>query len=379
MIGYILTEDNIELLRIIYSYGGYTRVSHIAKLFPGLSYNSLFVKLNKLEEMKYLTSRRLKNNSKQEQKTYQVTHATCKLFNNPDSYFRKKHQEEYIYRALIKNYFLCTIHRELKECIVTDNEKKISLFEEESFNKALLPRKYNKEESFIHVEETPIDFTKCNNKKLLYNNEVIFNDSLSQIIIVYIDQYYKGPKRQVISLINKYIDLIQSGGNVEINLLIVVDEEVREKQYRAYINKFLDSHGYVEKISTNLLNIYKDFLLKFNEKNTGLYKEILDNFKTGKLRESIVNQVSSVEYNKVPYEHERIINNVKLKGDKYILERVKEIVNEDKNKDSSGEKIEKFFNVLFLLEYNKYISFSKEIKRKFDIRLYKIDKAIYQV
>lgn len=378
MFGYVLTEDNKELLRIIYSYGGYTRISHIEKLHQGLSHVSLYNKLNKLENMKYLTSRRLKSNSKKEQNTYQVTAATCKLFNNPDSYFKKWHIEEYIYRALIKNYFLCTIHKELKENIVTDNEKKISLFVEESFNKELLPRKYNGEESFIQVEETLIDFTKCNNKKLLYSDEVLFDDSLRQIIVVYIDQTHIEPKKQMISLINKYIALVRNGGNVNLNFLIVVDDEAREKLYKNYINKFLDLHEYID-ISPELLRYYKDFLLTFNKNNTELCKKISDSFDGGNFKKNIMENVMKITYNKVPYEHEIIISNVKSKGKNYILERVEELANEEKNRELLGEKVEKFFNILFLLEYNKYISFSKEIAKKFDLKVYKIDKKIHEM
>lgn len=375
--GYILTNDNLDLLKIIYEFGGYTRIKNIQLLYPGISNKSLYLKLKKLEDMKYLKSMRLKTNSKKEQITYQITFLTCKLFNNPNSYFRKKHNEEYIYRALIKNYFLFSIYNKLGEIIIGNHDERILLFEEGNFNKELFPKKYNKNESFIHFEEMVIDFTKNKGRKLLFNEQLLYDDNSKNVIIIYVDEYYKEPKKQIIKLINKYINLINTGGNFKINFLVVTDNDNnRNKIYKVEIDKFLEKHYYVERISNKLLTYYKDLLLKFSDKNK--HQSITESYKNGSMKEIILNDISKIKLERLNIEDNNIIESVKIMGENYIIDAVKQIVDNHTNIEESFLEIEKLFRKLFLLEYNKYINFGTEMKKKFEIKTYKIDEKIYQ-
>lgn len=374
---YILTDDNIELLKIIYEYGGYSRVKNIELIYPGISYSAVHHKLNKLSNMNYLNSKRLKSNSMKEPSSYQITFPTCKLFNNPDSHFRKIHQEEYIYRALIKNYFFCSIHKEFKDVILSENEKRICIFEEGNFNKNLFPMKYNKNNSFIHFEEIVIDFTESTGKQLIYNDEILYNDKSKNVIIVYIDQYYKVPNKQVINLINKYINMINEGGNFNINFLIVTDDKNRDCIYKKFTNAFLENHCYTERISNKLLLYYKDFLLKC--KDIKYHKNIISTYENGELKNKVINYISKIPFAKLSNEDDNIISNIKLKSENYILEKVKEIYSKQTDTDAKFVETEKFFNALFVLEFNRFINLGIDIKKKFDIKSCVINERIYEI
>lgn len=379
MVGKILTDDNKELLKIIYYYGGYIRVSHLGLIYPNITPTSQFRKLNKLKEMGYLTARRLKTESKKEPITYQVTKPTCRMFFNPDSYYRKKHQEEYIYRALIKSYFCCELHNELGDQILADHDDRVQLFMKGNFNKELFPRKYNKDDSFIHFEEFQINFTQTKGKKLINNDELLYDDLVKRTIIVYIDQYYKNVRKQMITFINKYINLVQSGGDFLIDFLIVVDDEDRKLLYQKEIQDFLKRHVYKDRLSDQLIKYYRDFLVKNYEQDTVKVNEINESYLNGKLKKDILERVSNTNLNIITDQQKSIAQQVNIKGETYIIERLKNIVKTAGNFQAAYDILEQFFNNLFILEYYNYFSLSSgERKKKFDIKVYKIGQKIYQ-
>jgi hypothetical protein len=373
---YILTENNKELLNIIYRYGGYTRLKHLQLIYTGISHSVLYRTMNKLEEMKYLNSKRLKTSSKIESITYQVTFPTCKLFNNPNSYFRKKHQEEYIYRALIKSYFLCSIHNRLSSRILTDNDDKINHFKKGNFSYELFPRKYNGKDYFIHFEETVIDFTEHQGSSIQYKDTLLYDDSDKQSVIIFFDEYYKQPNKQVIKLVNRYINMIKQSGDFTINFLIVVDDDNREEMYKKFINKFITSHVKSDEISDTLLKYYRDILLKF--KSVDDREEIINKYNSGELKKEIINHVSKIPFDKLDSYDKEIIDNINLKREQYIFEKIQNIIKVYENVTDSFTDIEYFFLKLFILEYNKYLNFGVNYTKRFDIKTYLIDDKIYQ-
>lgn len=377
MIGYTLTNDNYDLLKSIFYFGGYIRVSHLKFLYPDVSFTNQYRKLDRLEKMGYLTSRRLKTNSKQEEKTYQVTKSTCRLFFNPDSYFRKKHKPEYIYRALIKSYFLCSMRPYLDDLILADHEDKEEIFKRGNFNQELFPRKYNKDTSFIHFEETILDFTKNNGKIIKYNDNILFKDNSNSLIVVYVDQYFKDVRNQLNSLINKYINLIKSNGSYNINFLIVVDQDNRYKFYMKAIEKASLGNITKDKISTELINVYKDFKLKVLENDLNSTKIFLNDYKNGKIKDSIILKSNNMV---VPIDNgiKNIINSVKLKGIVFVKEYVLEQIKIKGSFINADADCEEFFNLLFYLEYNNIVSFSNSFKKLFDVNVFKIDRKFYE-
>ena len=376
MIGKILTDDNKKLLELIYYYGGYVRSYHLENIFDGLVHSSIWKKLNKLVEMKYLTTRRIKTNSKREPVTYQVTKPTCRLFLNPDSHYRKKHQEEYIYRALIKSYFCFYNHLDLGSIIIADHNKRVLKFEEGEFNKDFFPKKYNKNVPFLHFEEFILDFTNDRGKKLVYNDEVLYDDSMNSLVLMYVDEYYRDVKKQIYFIINRYIDLINSGGKYSINFLIIVDDAAREDLYNSSIVDFINRYSYKEKISNKLIKIYFDYLMKFygsDDKKEILKAEYID----GKFKKQILDRVSNTYFSSLNERQLSLLNELKLKREIFIVDKVKNYITE-LGVEESNKLIEQFFLDLFLLEYYNHFNLSSDINQKFDIKVYKIDKKIYE-
>ncbi|MEW9080969.1 hypothetical protein [Terrisporobacter glycolicus] len=376
MIGKILTKENQELLRLIYSYGGYIRISHLEYIKPGVSHTAKYLLLDKLVKMKYLTTRRLRTESKREPITYQVTKSTCRLFLNPESYYRKKHKEEYIYRALIKSYFCFQNHIELDENIVSIHEEKIKIFEAGKFNKDLFPRKYNKDSSFVHFEEVLINFTQNKGKNLMCEGQLLYDDSMNTLLVTYIDQCFIDIKKQIVFIVNRYIDLINSGGIFNINFLIVVDDDKRKMAYNQEIIEFENRYMYREKLSDELIKFYLDYLVKYYD-DISKAEELHSEFKSGELKKKVVDRIKTFKFNELTEQQNLILNEVSLKGKTYIINKLKEIVSTYGGFQKCFEIMDSFFTNLFLLEYNNYFSLNNEVQKKFHIKTYKIAEKVH--
>jgi hypothetical protein len=380
MFGKILTEENKNLIKIIYEYGGYIRVSHLDYLYPNLLHDSKLKKLEKLKGMRLLTSRRFKSNSKREPVTYQVTKASCRLFDNPDSYFRKKHQPEYAYRALVKNCF-CLENYKLQDAIITNHDERLNLLIDNQFSKELFPRKYNKESSFEHIEELIINLTDKKGYKIINDDELIFDDNVDRLVLVYIDKYFVAVNKQISTLINRYIDMILRGGNCYVDFLIVVDNDNRKKLYDNAISKFLVKNVYKDRISDITTKINMQYLESYYDsinKNDD-YNIISAEYEKGIFKKNIIQRISNICIDSISDYHKAIIEGVNLKGSSYILDRVKEIIKQKGSLVDAKADIDRFFNDVYLLEFNNYISLNEGIrKKKFDIKTYLVSKKIYE-
>ncbi len=386
--GRILTEDNRNLLKIIYSYGGYMRVKHLDILFPLISSRNRIKKLDKLVEMNYLTKRRLKTDSKIEPVTYQVTQKTCKLFNNPDSYFRKKHNEEYAYRALLKSYFCCEIYKDLGDYIVAAHEDRMALFTMGKFKEDTFPRKYNKDSSFIHLEEITLDFTKKSNAALT-KGEMIYDDAEPKIVIIYIDKYYIAIRHQLTQLVNKYINMILSGGVFRVDFLVVTDDKERGEIYKKEAEKFTRMH--ITKTSNydnssiidTTLKYYKDFLSNYYEKKEDeIKRKRLDEYyKSGEFKREMLDRYKkSIDENLNENEIKKL-SEIKEMGSKYIEEGMKTAF---KNAGGFAKldivkiEMDRYFAGIFKIIFSSFATTkSTNSTNKFDIKVYQVDEKIY--
>lgn len=377
MIGKILTKENTELLKLIYSYGGYVRISHLDHIFAGISHVSKFKKLDKLQTMKYLTCRRLKSDSKREPVTYQVTKSTCRMFLNPDAYIRKKHQEEYIYRSLIKSYFCFQNHNEIGPWIVTDHDARVKLFEDGEFKKDCFPMKHNKDSSFIHFEELVLDFTQKEGKELSYNDRILYDDNISRAVILFVDHYYRDINKQIYFIVNRYLNMINNGGKFQIDFLIIVDDPIRENLYNEAIAKFLERYMQRDRISDLLAKFYFDYLVKYHDNDTKT-EELKGQFLDGTFKRNIIDNIEKNAIRNLTDQQISIQENVALKGVNYIIERTKSIVNDYGGFKNCYEIMSQFYRNLFYLEYYNHIKLDSELRKMFDIKVYKIAEKIYQ-
>lgn len=386
--GRILTEDNRSLLKIIYRYGGYVRAKHLAFLYPEILGKSRIKKLDKLAEMKYLTKRRFKTDSKIEPVTYQVTQKTCKLFNNPDSYFRKKHNEEYAYRALLKSYFCCEIHNKLGDHIIADHDDRTELFVSGGFKEETFPRKYNKDSSFIHLEELVLDLTKKENT-VLAKDEIIYDDTEARAVIIYIDKYYIAIKHQLTQLINKYINMILSGDAFRVDFLIVVDDKERGDIYKKEAEKFTSiyTHKQNKYSDGNILDItlkyYKDFLLSYYEKKEDEIKKksIEEYYESGVFKREILARYREGKSNTLTENDRKMLSGIKNMEAKYIEEGMKMAFKRAggfSKIDTVKAEMDSYFDKIFSLIIGNFaVREEAKIVKKFDIKVYQVSEKIY--
>jgi hypothetical protein len=376
MAGRIFTAQNKNLLKMIYDFGGYIRITHL-DCISQISHQYKWEMLNKLVEMGYLTARRFRTDSKIEPVTYQVTKPTCAMFNNPDCYFRKKHIVEYAHRALIKSYFCFENYKTLGESFITDNNDKTEFFRNAEFNEAFFPRKTNKGKSFIHFEELAIDFTGNKGNAFTNGGETLYSDDEKKIIIVFIDKYHVPVKKQIALLINRYIDLIRSGGSYRIDFLIVVDSEERKALYKKDIESFINKNVTVDRISNELMNIYWEVLYKTGDEESREELIAIRNNGYKALKERITDNSRKINSGVLTAEQINITSQVKLMGETFIKETLK--ANYTKYSIDEFKKFYKsFFDNLFYLEFHNHISLDKNAVRSlFDIKVYRIGCTVY--
>ncbi len=101
-----LNDNDFDLLRKIFEFGGYTTSLSVNAYRNDISSVAVFYILKKLTEGGYLREIPFYSDSRKNALVYQVTSKTCKLFDNPHSYYRKRHEDSYIIRQLIKQHFL---------------------------------------------------------------------------------------------------------------------------------------------------------------------------------------------------------------------------------------------------------------------------------
>lgn len=366
-LGKMLTEENKRLLKMIYLYGGYVRVAHLDFIYPYITHRARVKHLDKLADMGYLVKKRLKTNSKCEPVTYQVTKRTCAMFEDSESSLCKRHYEEHVYMSLIKSRFCVEVHKLLEEHIVTSRKEIVELFKRGNFKEGTFPDK--------RFEELLLDFTQNKGLELRNNDKLLYDDCDSKIIIVYIDQHHMGTKQQI-EFITKRYDLAKLEGDFSVRFLIVTDDEKREEAYKRDIDKHV---FFSEYISKRTIELYKDVLCMMHINDTAKVKEIEESFSSGKLRTDKIEFMRS----KKPFlislneQQKAIVEGVKLHGEKYIMDVLRgyyKTYKEDGNIKNFQVKSIEYFEQIFLLEYNKYISLETE---KFEMKVYRIGKAMH--
>lgn len=242
-----LNDSDLHLLKKIFEFSGYTTCPsiNIYKTDRDISNNRRF--LYKLIENGYLKEHQFYSDSRRDTIVYQVTSKTCNLFHNPGSYFRKKHPECYIIRALIKQHFFFEICKDFEANIVSVHEDRVNLLTNElDFDIAILPKKRDGDTCTTHVEETILDvrgrrhgYLTCDETgSILFD----FEKTNRGIILVYIDKSDISFYKQLMSLYEKYKAMIDKGF-VRIDFLIVVDNGEREAAYKEIIGKYFKSPG----------------------------------------------------------------------------------------------------------------------------------------
>lgn len=361
-----LNDDDMDLLKKIFEFSGYTTAFSLGnyKEDRDISNNRRF--LYKLVEGRYLHQIQFYSDSDRDIMIYQVTAKTCNLFNNPHSYFRKKHDDTYIIRALIKQHFFFEICKDYCPCIVTENSKRIRLLSDGlGFDKELLPRKYNADSSFIHVEEYILDLRNTNGCFLLCraNKKNIFQDTNSKIFFIYIDKYQSNPVPQLLSLIERYKMLVHLE-KIKIGFLIIVDIEAREKQYRKAISTHFHqslNDNMVYDIPQNIINLHLRIL---EEKLDVGHDRILTLDSEIKDKYSVPFIITANDLDSIP------VNDIRLHGIKAVYKLTGKILDVNISLDAKREGIHQLFSRLYkLYSAGRFLQ-----TNNYDIRIYRINR-----
>lgn len=246
-----LNDNDLDLLRKIFEYGGYTTSLSVNTYRSDITSVAVFYTLKKLTEGGYLKEIPFYSDSRKNALVYQVTAKTCKLFDNPHSYYRKRHEDSYIIRALIKQHFLFEICREFNQSIIAENDKRIRFLAQElGFDEGLLPKKYNKSVPLTHVEEYIIDSRTMQGKELYCKSsgESIYRiNEKSGLIIIHIDKATANVAAQLMSLIERYRPLLELN-KIKIDFLAVVDSKKREYSYTKAIERIAKQQSLQERL-----------------------------------------------------------------------------------------------------------------------------------
>lgn len=294
-----LNDNDRELLRKIFEYGGYTTSLSVIAYRNDISSVAVFYILKKLTEGGYLREIPFYSDSRKNALVYQVTAKTCKLFDNPHSYYRKRHEDSYIIRALIKQHFLFEICREFEHSILTDNDKRIQLFTQGlGFDEGLLPKKYNKGVPLTHVEEYIIDARNMQSREMYCKSSremVCRMDEKTGIVVIYIDKATANVASQLMSLIERYRPLLDLG-RIPISFLAVVDSKKREYSYVKAVEKIMRQQPGVQ---DKLINLHTQILKSHLGVEPGKVNEL-----PVKIREkySLVKDISEDDTEGIPLE-----------------------------------------------------------------------------
>lgn len=384
-----LNEREINTLKVMFNGGGYFTQKHINALYPNISNKSNWVVMKKLVELDFI--KEFDNDIGENTRLYQVKSATCKLMNNPDSYFRKRHSESYIKRALVKGYFVSSNFDKLYSSMIFDNEDKINFLMDKGFNRSILPTKknYNTKskifDDMIHIEEVLIDFTECKGRKITFNDEVIFDDSTPKIVVCYIDKNISSAK-EMFALLRDYEGMIRS--NVIPVEFLVVSSDIKksisfERIKDRIVNQVLGESdpGYDEhlkdKIEIDIVKRYcqvRGSYIKNILGEDGKLEELKKHTNDGTLYKELIKKQEQMPLSFLTNEDKDIIENFSKKAYNYIDETIKQYI-KFKDKDGYISAI-KFINNVMRLDYYGCLDNNK-ISSKTKIKNYYIDVNFY--
>lgn len=359
-----LTDLDRQLLRKIFEYSGYTTSISLNTYRNDKTLRNMQYFLNKMLQLGHLKKLQFYSDSRKDVLVYQVTGKTCRLFGNPDSYFRKKHEPTYTIRALVKQHFFFEICRALETNILANHYQRLSLLVDTiGFDPGILPKKHNKDTSFIHIEEYILNFLIPSSKELFCpaSEEVLYDDREERLIIVYIDKYQVNPAAQLFNLVEKY-RLLSEQEKIKLDFLVVVDYAERAVQYRNIICK---RFGGI-KIERNAQQIDEHIIL--------YHRDILINrfhVPAQQLRNMV--QETQVKYSQTQNVSKEELESMAVSvNTQDILEAIKDgtnaILNEDFSENDKLKKLTAFFRKIYRL----YAAGMFDKRLMFDIKVYQI-------
>lgn len=362
-----LNEKDRKTIEVVFNCGGYFSQHHMNMLFSDLSNQSNWERLKKITDLGYLKEHLLNSNSTNEPVIYQVTAGACRMMNNPDSYFRKKHNKSYIKRSLIKGLFVVENFKEIYDSIIFDGREKIQFLVGKGYNENSLPTKKNYNvhtkifDELSQVEEMIIDTSKLTEKpKFLSNID-------ADIVFVYINKEHPSSiTAQVRILFENYRKIIEEG-KAKVGFMFVADSKKRTELYKKIADiEAVKSFKINDKIASDNIKSVDDLLIKTYVGVQKKYLEIKGNhdqisklieaFEKGEMKKKIESELAQKKLEKLePHQQERI-RLYNHKPIKLVQDYVKNIL--QKEGEAGFKTAIGFLKDIILLNYNNYINFT---------------------
>lgn len=340
-----LNDDDTNLLKKIFEYCGYTTCPSINNYRTDRDQCNNRRFLYRMVENGYLKATPFYSDSYRDVIVYQVTAKTCKLFGNPDSYFRKKHSETYIIRALIKQHFFFEICKDFEENILSLHEDRLDILTKGiGFDMALLPKKRDDTTLTTHVEEFILDVRGLKQDNLTCSKtvELLFDFITSPhgIIIVYIDRSEVNYYTQLMTLYQRYKPMLDKE-LVKMDFLIVVDSEERQASYTKSIDRCFGTHF------KKPMEIHDSFIklhMKILQETLNIpYIKIKDMPEKIKQKYSEPQELSGEDYEGIPFKE------IRLHGIKALEKAAFAVIQSNPDIYSKTGSISEFFKKVYKL------------------------------
>lgn len=367
-----LNAKDTKTIEVAFNCGGYFSQLGMNTLFSDISNQSNWERLKKIVDLGYLKEHLLDSNSPNEPVTYQVTGGACKMMNNPDSYFRKKHNKSYIKRSLIKGLFIVENFVETYDSIIFNGKDKEQFLLEKGYSEKSFPTKKNYNihtqvfDDIMQVEEMIIDTSKMAVRpKCLSNMDV-------DIVFIYIDKEHPSSiTGQIKILLENYRKIVEED-KARVGFLFVADNKKRAELYKkiaeieiSKIFEFKDKSisDNTRSIDDSLLKTYVGVQKRYLEIK-GNYEQIpklIEALERGETKKKIESDLAQKKLEKLEVHQQERISLYNNKAIDLIQNYVREMLN--KEGEAGFKTVIGFLKDIILLNYNNNINFSSDEKK----------------
>lgn len=356
-------EEDMELIWKIYEFGGYATFPAINcyrnKRDPSTNKRCIY----RLVDCGYLRPIPFYSDSDRDVMVFRVTAKTCRQMGNPNSYLRKPHDPTYIIRALMKQHFLFELCNGFYPYMIASNEKRIELLTRElGIDAEFLPKKYNAESSFVHIEEYILDVRNC--REIPSNSCITLEDAAQKILFIYIDKYQSNPSAQLLSLINRYKGIIAGAEKIKMGFILVTDSEARERQYLKAVERHLciDTAAYANcPIPEDVINLHSKVLIENFNYTSNRVSQMTDEIKNV-YRKSV--PITESDYEGIA------VDDIKKSGINGLKRCVEDVISSGKSKAEIRNMIHMLFAKVYKLHAAGVLSSIKE----YNVQIYRIGR-----
>ncbi len=321
-----------DILHHIYVTGGYTTIESLME-YLDVSKRTAWKYLEYLSKgsikERFLKRVNEETRNPHEKIIYQVTAKTCKMYNNKDSYYRKKHPPEYIIRSLLKNGYF-SFYKEVKDKCIFLSEDKLNY---------LL--------TIYPMDIIPVKYVAGEKKILSFEDTILPLENGFKII--YFDKDVT-IKNQINTIYTNYASLI-GVKSVPVYMHIVATNRLRLAEFleanRAFNCRFYPSPCDIE---NDLIEIYAGYLKKQAEERGEDISLIAENLRNGSIKKILLEKVAahSVKLNSKEKDVLCEMNSLSIHQ---ILILIKTMI------ENKSENISEFLFSIIKLNYFGYIRF----------------------